>query len=216
MAKVTAPLLSFGGSGAIGKTLVASSWKGIKYMRQHVVPANPRTTAQMFVRRTFALLREVYKIAPPLLTAPWEAFAQGRPLTGMNKFVGENVRVLNGEADLTNIIISPGAKGGLPPVTFSAVDGAAAGEIETAFAVPAPPSGWTLQAAVAVAIPDQAPDGIFAGNILTAEDVADPYAPLITGAEVGETYQVGGYLRWAKPDGTIAYSVSLVDTVTVA
>jgi hypothetical protein len=216
MAKVKGALLSFGGRGSVGKTVVYSSWKGIKYAREHVIPANPQTEAQMVVRRTFALLREAFKRAPTLVTAPWNAFASGRPFTGMNKFVGENVRVLNGEADLANLIHSPGARGGLPPESFSAAATANPGEIEGTFTVPTAPAGWTLQGAVMVAVKDQAPDGIFTGEILAAEDLTAPYAPLITGADSGDDYRVGGYLRWSKPDGTLAYSASLPDDVTPA
>jgi len=215
MAKLTGALLSFGARGQIGKTLVVSKWKGIPYARQHVVPANPRTTAQQTNRRIFALLREVYKRAPAAITAPFEAFASGRPLTGMNKFVGENTRVLQGETDLTNLIFSPGAKGGLPPISFSAADSATAGQIDVSMSVPDAPDGWTLTKAVAVAITNQAPDGIFEGVIVSAEDLTAPYAPNITGLDNDE-YVVGGYLVWTKPDGSLAYSASSSDVVTVS
>jgi len=46
MAKLTAPLFSFGASGAIGKSLVFFPWKGINAVRQFVIPANPNTTSQ--------------------------------------------------------------------------------------------------------------------------------------------------------------------------
>lgn len=50
MAKLKAPLLSFGASGAIAKTMVFFPWKGINAVRQYVVPANPKTTAQNIQR----------------------------------------------------------------------------------------------------------------------------------------------------------------------
>jgi len=46
MAKLKAPLLSFGASGALVKSLVLFPWKGIHAVRELVVPANPQTTAQ--------------------------------------------------------------------------------------------------------------------------------------------------------------------------
>jgi len=46
MAKVNGPLLSLGATGQIGKALVYSTWKGLNTVRQHVVPANPNSTAQ--------------------------------------------------------------------------------------------------------------------------------------------------------------------------
>lgn len=208
MAKVTGGLLSFGARGSIGKTLVMSKWKGIPYARQHVVPANPRTTAQQTNRSIFAFLREAYKRAPVDVTAPFEAFASGRPLTGMNKFVGENMRVLQGQSNLGFLIVSPGARGGLPPISVNAVTGAGAGEIDVSVDTPDAPTGWTLTKAVAVAVPDQDPDGIYEGEIVVAEDAAAPYNPDLTGLVAGATYLVGVYLVWTKPDGKLAYSAS--------
>jgi len=46
MAKLKAPLLSLGASGAIGKALVFFNWKGLDVAREYVVPANPKSTAQ--------------------------------------------------------------------------------------------------------------------------------------------------------------------------
>ncbi|MBA7534652.1 hypothetical protein ES705_26901 [subsurface metagenome] len=46
MAKLKAPLLSLGASGAIGKTIVYFGWKGLDCAREYVVPSNPKTTPQ--------------------------------------------------------------------------------------------------------------------------------------------------------------------------
>lgn len=46
MAKLKAPLLSLGASGQVGKALVFFPWKGLDAVREYVIPANPRTTAQ--------------------------------------------------------------------------------------------------------------------------------------------------------------------------
>lgn len=47
MAKLNAPLFSFGASGAIGNALVFFPWKGLNVVRQYVVPANPKSQAQI-------------------------------------------------------------------------------------------------------------------------------------------------------------------------
>lgn len=215
MAKTTAPALSFGARGAIAKTMVYSKWRGVPYVRQHVVPANPRTAAQTTVRNTFALLREMWKLAPPLVKQSWDSFAQGRPFTGMNKFVGENVRVLQSQPDMTDFIGSPGAKGGLPP-TAIAVDSLAVGQITVDFTLPALPDGWAMHGAVAYAFRDQAPDDFFIGQIVAGEDVAAPMNQVVlAGLTSGQTYVVTAFLRQTKPDGVIAYSVALSDTQLV-
>lgn len=46
MAKLKAPLFSLGATGQLGKALVFFPWKGLNLVREHVVPANPKTTAQ--------------------------------------------------------------------------------------------------------------------------------------------------------------------------
>lgn len=214
MAKVTAPALSFGAGGQIAKSMVYSKWRGVPYVRRHVVPANPQTEAQTFVRTTFALLREMWKRAPSGVYDAWNAFAQGRPFTGMNKFVGENVRVLNGEVDMANFIGSPGAKGGLPPDSAVA-SVAVADQIAITVTAPAAPSGWSVVEAVAIAFLNQAPNSIFEGVITQATDAAAPYIPTITGLTTGEEYVWAAWLKWEKPDGSFAYSVSLTGVATV-
>lgn len=46
MAKLKAPLISLGASGAIGKALVFFGWKGIDCVREYVIPSNPQSTPQ--------------------------------------------------------------------------------------------------------------------------------------------------------------------------
>lgn len=211
MAKTTAALLSFEGSGQVAKTLVYARWRGVQYARRHVVPANPRTTAQTLVRNTFAALREMWKLAPALVVAPWDEFARGRPFTGMNKFVGENLRVVRGELDMNNFIGSPGARGGPPPVSVTAVTGANAGEVSVTIVAPASPPGWAVTQAVACAFPDFVPDSIFSGPFVAGFDAATPFVIVLAGLPAGVNCQVAGWLQWEKPDGSVAYSVGITD-----
>ena len=46
MAKLKAPLMSLGASGAIAKSIVYFPWKGLNAAREYVVPANPKTVKQ--------------------------------------------------------------------------------------------------------------------------------------------------------------------------
>lgn len=207
MAKTTAPLLSFGAGGQIGRTQVYSRWRGVPYARRYVVPANPRTAEQTKTRSAFAQLREMWKVSPELQTTPWNAFAQGRPFLGFNKYIGENLRVLRGQADMTNFIGSPGAKGGLPPVDVTAVPTATPGEISVTFGLPDPPLGWTLNSIVAVGFRNQAPDDFFTGPYVADSEPAPADTLVLTGLDSGEEAIVSGWLVWNKPDGTLAYSV---------
>jgi len=214
MAKLTAPVLSFAGSGKIASTLVFATWRGVKYARQYVVPANPQTTAQTAVRDVFAMLREMWKLNPDLGRAPWDRMAEGRKFLGLNKYIGENVRVLNGETDMNNFIGSPGAAGGLPADLIAASTGGATGEIDVAFTNPTPPSGWTLDAEVAFAFPDQDPTLDFGGPLVVDESDPPTGSITLTGLGAAVSCQAGGWLRWLKPDGTLAYSVGVTDQAT--
>lgn len=50
MAKLKAPLMSLGASGALGKALVFFGWKGLDCVREYVVPSNPKTASQVTQR----------------------------------------------------------------------------------------------------------------------------------------------------------------------
>lgn len=50
MAKVHAPLMSFGASGKLANSIVFFPWKGINCVRSYVVPANPKSAGQVTQR----------------------------------------------------------------------------------------------------------------------------------------------------------------------
>lgn len=210
MAKLHGPLLSFGAQGQIGKTLVTSSWRGIKYARQYVTPANPRTVAQQTNRTRFAFLREMYKLAPGTVRDPWIAFAKGRPFTDSNKFVGENNRLLVGESDMLKAIMSPGARGGLPPATVNVTTGAAPGELDVEVTVPDQlPDGWTIKHIAAAAIEDQDPTALFSPPFVAGTVIPPTDTVTLTGLPDGATCTGYGWIVYTRPDGLDAYSVSL-------
>lgn len=215
MAKLTGPLLSFGATGKIADAMVMGSWRGIKYARSYVVPANPRTTAQQANRTRFALLREMWKLAPPTVQAPWNAFATGRPFLGFNKFVGENNRLLNGETDFAQGIMSPGARGGLPPVSVSAATGGSTGEVDVTI-VPTDqlPTGWTISQCAACAFLEQDPVGLFTGPFVAGTDATDPYVVTLDLGVAADVAACFGWVEYTKPDGLTAYSVSIYDSAT--
>jgi hypothetical protein len=212
MAKVTAPLLGFGASGTIAKTAVYAKWRGVSYARRWTRPANPQSTEQTITRETFAKLREVWKRLGADSLAPWNAFAKGRPFTGMNAFVGENMRLIRGEADLALMLGSPGAGGGLAFPTISAATGAAQGEVDVTMTAPTLPTGWTITKAVALGLIDQASDGLLTLPIGDASDAATPYVVPLTGFGSATTVRTLGWFVYVKPNGETAYSVSLNDS----
>jgi len=212
MSKVTAPLLSFGASGAIAKTQVYSTWKGRPYVRRHVIPSNPNSAGQQLTRNAFAWLNNVWKNAPSLVVDVWDRYAVGQVLTGRNAFIGQNTAALRSETDLADMIMSPGAKGGPPPTGIT--PSAGAGSISTAVAVPSAPTGWTLTSAIVAVIRDQDPQTEILYTITAGEDVSTPYTVVNSGLTASELYRVFGWLKWEKPDGSIAYSASVAGSAT--
>jgi len=213
MAKTTAPLLSFGAAGQIGKTQVYATWKGRSYARRYTTPANPRSSEQTLTRDTFAWLQAVYKLLPGGATAPWELFAKGKVLTARNAFTKFNLAALREETDLAFMTGSPGALGGPPPVSASAVGGS--GTLQVTVVDPATtPVDWTQTFLSSLAIRDQDPQS---GTLYSSyfETEAEP-SPTVTFLSLpAGNYWTFTWLQWLRPDGLIAYSPSIADAATV-
>jgi hypothetical protein len=221
MAKVSGPLLSLAASGAIGKSIVFGDWRGVKYARQHVVPANPRTTAQQSTRSAFQFADDQFKRMLALAQSPWSEAARGRPFTARNSFIGAYVQNLRGDADFSDYLASPGVNGGLPLLSFTAATGAAGGEIDVTAEVPAVPVGWTHDALLFTAFLDrnpeaQMPDFAEEAEVLAASWSAGPPesgSHTFTGLDTGATYVVSGFLRSTRQDGLTAYGISSTSLV---
>jgi len=212
MAKTTAPLLSFGASGALANAMVFATWRGIPYVRRYVVPENPRTVAQTLTRDVFRTLSDMWKIMGSIAIGPWQTFTISKPLTDRNSMMGKNIASLRGDANMNDFIGSPGARGGLAPDGIALVAGV--GTITVTFTNPAAPPGWTLVSVQAVAFPDQAPEATLVGPVTEAEDAVTPFdTVLLTGLAPG-LHQVSGWLKWTKPDGLTAYGPSINGTET--
>jgi hypothetical protein len=213
MSKTTAPLLSFGAGGAIAKTQVYSSWRGISYVRKYVVPANPKSTNQEKTRSVFTYASNVWKNASSILQAPWTLFTQGQPLYNRNAFIGQNTKALRPGSTVAAFVGSPGAKGGVAPVSITATGGS--GSIAVAFTLPAIPTGWTVAAGQAVAIPAGDPHTTTDFSTFAAQGTSTPFTATISGLAAGD-YEVSAWLMWTKPDGSTAFSASINATATVS
>lgn len=224
MAKVKGPLLSLGASGQIGKAIVFGDWRGVKYAREHVVPANPRSTAQTLTRTTFEYADDQFKRMLTLAQSCWIASAVGKGFTARNKFISEYVKNLRGDSDMTDYVASPGINGGLPLLSFGAVAGGSAGEIDVTAEIPPEPVGWTHDAVIYTAFLDRAPNVKMTDFMKEAESLAaswsagpppestDTLADLDTGAD----YAVSAFLRSTRADGVIAYGIGTTVIVAAA
>jgi len=208
MAKVTAPLLSFGASGTIAKVQVYSKWRGRPYVRRHVIPSNPNTAAQQSTRNVFSVANSFWKLMGSIAISPWDLFATGQVLTGRNAFVGRYVGNVRGEVDQALMELSPGAKGGL--IANSSVSVGVSQGIDVTVVPPTPPSGWTVTGAQAVAVLNGDPASQTDFRVFEAEDLVAPYVVQLTGLVPVVEYHVGSWLKWLKPDGSVAYGPSIL------
>ena len=96
MAKVTSPLFSFEARGQLGKSLVYSVWKGIKYVRQYVIPSNPDTVEQQTIRGYFSTAVTAYQAENAGTKTAWDTYAVSLadPQSGFNAYVGKYVLYL--------------------------------------------------------------------------------------------------------------------------
>lgn len=213
MAKSDAPLFGIDASGAIGNSIVYARWKGVKYARRYVVPANPRTAEQVLTRDCFAFLNGMWAKIPGLGRDPWRAYAAGKALTDRNAFIKINLPQLREATDLSQFVASPGVGGGLPLASFTATGGT--GQIQATAGVPSLPLGWSVASVVFQVVPQQDPHGAFSGDVLMQEDTDSPYSATFTGLSAG-VYVVSAWATYTRPDGKRAYGPSLITTVTVS
>lgn len=213
MAKVDAPLLSFGARGTIAGVQTYSSWRGIAYARQRVTPANPQTTEQTKTRSVFSWLTQVWKLSQSLSQEPWTAASAGNPFTNRNLYISLNLAALRDSTTLAPYIGSPGALGGLAPAGASA--SASGGTLTVTLTAPTLPAGWSIQSGVAMAIVEQDPHVGVLYSSKAAEDVSTPFAPAISGLTPG-TYRWSAWFTFLRPDQKIAYGPSLSGQSPVA
>ncbi len=213
MAKVTAPLLSFGASGAIAKTQVYATWRGVSYVRRHVIPGNPQSVDQTLTRDIFGNYNLRWKQGGPLMRACWDRFAVGQQFVGRNSYMGKNLKATRGEVNMALYIGSPGAKGGLAPASLILASVASLG-IEATITAPAAPTNWTLTSGIATCLKDQTPQATVTDVVQEGEQVALPGDVDFTGLDAVD-YYVQAWLKWEKPDGSIAYGASISATILV-
>jgi len=107
MSKTTAPLLSLGASGQIASTLVASSWKGISYMRKYVIPANPRTAGQIAQRDVVAASVNAWRmyLTDAVIRTAWAVRAgiAGSAMSGFNAAVSSLAKILKTNPDASYV-----------------------------------------------------------------------------------------------------------------
>lgn len=95
MARLIAPLFSFGARGKLGDALVYFPWKGIHAVRTYVIPANPNSAAQQTQRGYLGNgVVDWHGIGLiPLDVTAWDRHAATRPtsMSGFNSFMKDHI-----------------------------------------------------------------------------------------------------------------------------
>lgn len=85
-AKLDGPLMSMGASGSIGGILTFGSNKGRNFVRQLVIPSNPRTAAQTGVRSAMKWIGQEWAQLTAANQATWETRAAQTNISPFNAF----------------------------------------------------------------------------------------------------------------------------------
>lgn len=90
MTKVFAPALSLDASGTIGDAITFSKWKGRNYIRERVIPANPKSGLQVGFRSMFKFLAQNWAALTTVEKATWNALADASVISEFNAYMAAN------------------------------------------------------------------------------------------------------------------------------
>lgn len=90
MVKVFGPMMSFDASGTLAKTATFSKWKGRNYVRNRVVPANPRSGLQVGMRAMFKFLAQQWQFLSAADQATYQDLADAGVFSTFNAYMKYN------------------------------------------------------------------------------------------------------------------------------
>lgn len=90
MTKVFAPALSLDASGTIGDAITFSKWKGRNYIRERVIPANPKSGLQVGFRSMFKFLAQNWAARTAPEKASWDDLADAGVISNFNAYMAGN------------------------------------------------------------------------------------------------------------------------------
>lgn len=137
MVKVYGPMMSMDASGTLAKAATFSKWKGRNYVRQRVIPANPRSGPQTGMRAMLKFLSQKWASLGAGPQATWVIRAASMVISPFNAFCSYNQsrwRQFKAPTDsdpATELGVAPAAPtttptGGVHQASLSIADGAQA------------------------------------------------------------------------------------------
>ncbi len=144
MARVTGPAMSLDASGSLAGTIVFSKWKGRNYIRERVIPANPKSGGQVGVRAMFRFLAQRWAGIAAGDQSTWDSRADDMIVSAFNAFMSYNqIRWRN---FTTPSEVDPAAETGTPPTgpTGSATPGVRSMTVAIVDGVNPPDMGYAI------------------------------------------------------------------------
>lgn len=93
MARTVGPLMSLDASGSVAGTLTFSKWKGRGYVRQLVIPANPKTVLQVSTRAIMKFLSQAWGTdVDPTEQASYNTGAAADSISPFNEYIRQNLQ----------------------------------------------------------------------------------------------------------------------------
>lgn len=90
MARVNGPAFSLEASGELGRSIVFSKWKGRPYVRQFVIPMNPKSAGQQGIRSMLKFLAKAWAGLSSGIKASYGTLAASRSISPFNEYVSLN------------------------------------------------------------------------------------------------------------------------------
>lgn len=91
MVKLAGPMFSLAASGTLAKTITFATWKGRPYVRERVIPSNPKSGAQTGRRAMFAFLAQEWAALTVAEKATWQTIADEIVASPFNAYVRVNM-----------------------------------------------------------------------------------------------------------------------------
>ena len=92
MVKVAGPMFSLSASGTLANAITFATWKGRPYVRERVIPSNPKSGAQVGRRAMFTFLSQEWAGLSTAQKATWETLADADTISPYNAYVKANLQ----------------------------------------------------------------------------------------------------------------------------
>lgn len=142
MAQVTGPLLSFGASGSVGGAVTFATWKGRPYVRQLVIPSNPKSDGQVAQRAMQKFLSQAWAALSGADQATFDAMASAHAYSPFNAYASFNLKRWTDFLAPSQTLTIPAAGTNPTLGTFTPTGGS--GSISISQAVTTLADGWGL------------------------------------------------------------------------